>query len=352
MLFDDWLVQEKKNEEKHKRRYLHFDPYINVIKNAVALRKYLTDQVKIGSHEFYPLIHSDINTLRYKKTKELNERNKNRRKMEIKSREIYYAAHLDSLVYSWYSYILTTSYVALAKSARIYDCVTAYLAKNKKNNIHYANEVFDHIKNQNSCVVIALDIKSFFDGLDHEQLKSIWTRVIGGDKLPRPHLKIYNSVTRFSYVDREDLKDVFPQTFFSKEKKLRIFTPKECREFVRGGKFIKEKHFVNKVPMSPNFDKMCGIPQGTPISACLANIYMIDFDCKLKNWIDRLNGFYRRYSDDIILVVPTNKIEQAKDYVKLVLWENQLLLNEEKTEVTFFFPDQNGCLSGYKEADT
>lgn len=53
-----------------------------------------------------------------------------------------------------------------------------------------------------------------------------------------------------------------------------------------------------------------GIPQGTSISALFANAYMIEFDKKLSDYVNSVNGFYRRYSDDIILIVPYTEKEK------------------------------------------
>lgn len=45
-----------------------------------------------------------------------------------------------------------------------------------------------------------------------------------------------------------------------------------------------------------------GIPQGTPISAALANVYMLHFDKRINDAVKPLKGIYRRYSDDMIVV--------------------------------------------------
>lgn len=59
--------------------------------------------------------------------------------------------------------------------------------------------------------------------------------------------------------------------------------------------------YINK-----NFSGI-GIPQGSLISAILSNVYMIDFDQELAETIFGFKGFYRRYSDDFIVVIPNSE---------------------------------------------
>ena len=86
-----------------------------------------------------------------------------------------------------------------------------------------------------------------------------------------------------------------------------------------------------------------GIPQGTPISAVLANIYMIKWDLLLKEWVDSKNGFYQRYSDDFIIVIP--KIECSKGNLEAFI-NNQvksipkLVLQPEKQKWFEVRPDE------------
>jgi hypothetical protein len=91
--------------------------------------------------------------------------------------------------------------------------------------------------------------------------------------------------------------------------------------------------------------KLIGIPQGLPISALLANIYMLSFDEAIIKHLP--NCFYRRYSDDIIIVC--EKIE--KDIVNIVIQKEinklELKISEEKTEITNF-KIQNKRLESFK----
>lgn len=60
------------------------------------------------------------------------------------------------------------------------DCVLAFRSLGK-NNIHFANDAFKEIQRRESCEAIGLDIKGFFDNLDHALVKGhgamffLWT---------------------------------------------------------------------------------------------------------------------------------------------------------------------------------
>ena len=58
-----------------------------------------------------------------------------------------------------------------------------------------------------------------------------------------------------------------------------------------------------------------GIPQGSPISALLANVYMLDIDKKIYEIVTGHNGMYMRYSDDFIIILPD--IEKTKALTEL-----------------------------------
>lgn len=55
-----------------------------------------------------------------------------------------------------------------------------------------------------------------------------------------------------------------------------------------------------------------GIPQGLPVSAVLSNIYMTEFDAQLGSWVESVGGFYRRYCDDLIVVLPRGQQSSAQ----------------------------------------
>ena len=73
--------------------------------------------------------------------------------------------------------------------------------------------------------------------------------------------------------------------------------------------------------------------QGSAISSVMSNIYMIKFDKLVNDIVTSNNGIYRRYSDDIIIIIPNiagvkelyNKIMNIKDKIP------NLIMSPEKT---------------------
>ena len=61
----------------------------------------------------------------------------------------------------------------------------------------------------------------------------------------------------------------------------------------------------SSVPKRPwRYHRRIGVPQGSPISATLANIYMLSADKQLHEYVTSFGGFYMRYSDDFMIVLP------------------------------------------------
>ena len=238
-----------------------------------------------------------------------------------KDRPIRYAARGDAYIFAYYRYLLTTPYELALKDYGLHDTVLAYRripdpsGLGGKCNIHFAKDVFLKIKELGDCCVVALDISSFFEHLDHKKLYALWARMIGKQKLPMDHVRVFQAITRYSFVDKqkayERLGHYGPKrktrsgvvisgylTPFSKMPK-QLCTGKIFRQRIAGGdgrKSLIEKNF-----------KPYGIPQGSPISDLLANLYLLDFDRIVADWAKKMGGGYYRYSDDILFVVPGGK---------------------------------------------
>jgi len=143
------------------RRYLHFDKPLS----RAACKALVSDPAQVARHSFFPFLRVVLERRRFKRLPGgLLERS-------IKAREIRYAAHADAAIYACYNSLLSDRYEAKLASAGLGECVTAFRALGR-NNAHFATEAFEWIDQHRPCVAIGLDIKAFFDSLDHSLLKS------------------------------------------------------------------------------------------------------------------------------------------------------------------------------------
>ena len=117
----------------------------------------------------------------------------------------------------------------------------------------------------------------------------------------------------------------------------------------------KDFHLLKKQYLNKNYDKdnQCwksfGIPQGSPISAIYANVYMIEFDKYLKEFTKSYNGIYRRYSDDFIIVIPRineidKQVEIAEKLFDIVNQTPNLQLERTKTSCYYYKNNNLSCI--------
>jgi RNA-directed DNA polymerase len=276
------------------RTYKHLDCPISEQK-AISL---VTNPDKVAKHSFRPFLSMTVSTPRYKK---------DIHKVQPKDRPIRYAAHADSAIYSYYAYLLTNAYEIFLKD-KIYESPILAYRKLGKSNINFAKEAFQTIdriaERDNHCLAIAIDIKSFFDTLDHDILKSAWSEVINEKKLPDDHYAVFKNITNFSWFEKEELeKLILNQTGAAinwEDRQTPICTNQEMREWIKNTTIYKKA----KDQLDYSTPNRRGIPQGSPISAILANLYMSYFDQKIKEEVQIINGEYYRYADDILLLIP------------------------------------------------
>lgn len=93
-----------------------------------------------------------------------------------------------------------------------------------------------------------------------------------------------------------------------------------------------------------------GIPQGTPISALLSNIYMIPFDEKISKLIGT-TGLYRRYCDDIIVVCSKERYVDIRNYIYHAIKERKLEIQPRKTQTFHLEKKETGFLLGQEFSD-
>jgi len=174
-----------------------------------------------------------------------------------KERQIRYASHTDSAIFSIYASELSDNYENYLKQLSLGDVVLAYRG-GIGYNVPFAKSLFDEIRGRGACRVICLDISGFFDNIPHEIIKNNLCSVLGDRRLRDDWFKIFNRVTKYEYVLREPLK-----AKLGKLKGPRICEIETFRRVVR--------------PLIQVNGNKYGIPQGTPLSGLLANISMVNF---------------------------------------------------------------------------
>ena len=334
-LRQDWLEQvcrktrgNGKFPGKRKGGYLHFDLRIPVISDEITNNVWNPDWV--AKHSFYPFIRFVKSTWRYMHSKEGSPKKK---EFKLKDRPIDFAAHMDALVYSWYSAILLDLYEFELKRRAISDVAIAYRSLNGKSNIEFAGDIIEFVRAHPEYTALTFDVSKFFETIDHIKLKNQWSKLLGVQSLPADHYRVFKSLTQYCYVGIEQLHKVFGFEQIDHAKRRRVCGSAELREKVcNSGLLIK-----NSNSREENGKKYTvGIPQGTSLSCVLANIYMIDFDEAVQGLVNSIGGLYRRYSDDIIVVIPSDQSDKMKSFIPKEMEKINLAINNGKTEDRHF----------------
>ncbi len=331
-------VEEFKEKNKHHPRYAHFDAKIGLEKKW----NYITNPKKVAFHGFYPFI-SYVQSI-YKYSEEGG--------IKVKERPICYSAHVDRCIYQYYGYLLNEEYNMYSERKGFSKSVAAYRTNLHKNNIHFAKEAFDFIK-QDECEIIVGDFTSFFDNLDHSYLKKTLNQVLGTQRLSEDWFNVYKNITKYSTWNLLDILKIrgllhsadLDKIKMSNEKakqgdsrearKMKNFLDKKIKELNNSDLALTKDEFkyYKKMYNTPN-KKTFGIPQGSSISAVLSNVYMVNFDEKICKYVKKINGLYLRYSDDFIIVIPkSNNFDEVQKLIHTVVDETQgLVLQPDKTK--------------------
>lgn len=281
MTNQEWLTSETVIENS-RRSYAHFDYRTDIAQQ----RAYISVPQNIERHGFYPFIHYQKQQVKFNKETGSKE----------KKRDICYASHIDRCIYQYYCFLLGKDYNQRVARDGLSKVAVAYRTDLHENNIHFAKRVIQFIRSNSPCYIMIGDFTGFFDHLDHRYLKKQWCSLIGAFKLPKDHYKVFRSVTRYSTWELSDLLALNGL----KENRtgrgtlnsmLRVLTPEEY------------KANSNRDHIRQNPDAF-GIPQGSPISGLLANIYMLEVDKTVNDLVTEQDGLYMRYSDDFIVVLP------------------------------------------------
>jgi hypothetical protein len=359
--------------------YYHLSPQISGdLKSVSQVVKKIKNSKYVENYAFFPLLHVNIKERKYKKHPNIKDVrchsyfDKGKFEKTVKIRPLHYANHTDALIFSYYAFELQKRYeLNLKENNDLSDCITAYRkipvvnSIKNKGSIDFAHDAFQEIKKRtlenNECAVLAFDIKSFFSSLNHQFIEDKWKELMNLEVLPKDHKNVLNAATEFSFLYKNDLKKYrshsskrthFDEKRLSKIRNQNGFkayfeSPKEFRESVKNGDIRLYKNQFR----SKETKEMIGIPQGLPISAILANLYLLDFDKTIFNsLVVNENCYYRRYSDDIVIVCNQNQIENVKLIVENEMKKCKVIISTEKTE-TFLFNQINGKINPSKLID-
>jgi len=332
------VKKQPKNWYSKVKNRLHLDEKCS--KNRAV---FIVQERNVPGHQFFPFIHFQIK--QFKLSKKLEQRENEQSIIDpYKIRDIYYAGHLDSYIYSYYNEKLLEYYEKFLQDNSL-ECSIAYrhIDKNNKgtgkSNIDFAAEAFREIKNRKECYAIGLDIHSFFDELDHEILYKNLCKLTKKDKLSDDLYQIYKILTKFHFIELDDLlanKHIKANKSDFWDKEIHSFK-KICSTKIFRTILSENNELIKKNP-----NTLKGIPQGTNLSGTLANIYMLDFDMAVQNFVNKINGYYRRYSDDILILVNSKtELNELLVIVENELNKLKLELSKNKTICCHFY--NNNC---------
>lgn len=350
----------KTEKEFVLKTYPQFDPFFNFFHRKEEIHDLVKDPTlsKVAKHSFIPFVKILTKTPRYR----FQEQEKSY-SLDTKIRPISFASHFDSYLYSFYSFALTERYQEYIRLKGFSECVLAYRTDlNGKCNIQFAKEIFDNIrdrlKNNQECTAIALDVTGYFDNINHQLLKEKWCKILNIDELPKDQFKVFKSLTKYNYVNKDSILKHFGIDIKKKKKdgeKWQTLTDL-IPDNIFGSRF-KEKFQVLRerkliVTNLPKIDKngvksFRGIPQGSPMSALLSNIYLIDFDDRLFRLSKELDFTYKRYCDDLLIVCKITDAQLINSEILNEISKYDLHIQDKKTELIEFKADSKGSFRSF-----
>lgn len=298
-----------------KKYYLHLDPKPPAVKSDfIDWAEKILNPTSIVKHSYLPF-------LRFIQRSVKRRREGGRVIILNKLRPIDYAPHADSIIFAWYAYQLSANYEKHISTTGFSDVATAYrsFGDAKKNNIIFFKEVVDFWNLNQDHLALAFDVKNFFGSMDHALIRKSVREVMGFDQIPDDWHSILKQITHYSYI----LKD------------RAIGLIKKNPSFVAHGRLCNTagfKYLISHSLLQGDTKSNVGIPQGSPISCVIANLYMLNFDKTVYEFANSVGGFYRRYSDDIVLIVPRSAYAEAGKVINSAISERKLKLSEDKTE--------------------
>ncbi|KQM64496.1 hypothetical protein ASE74_10740 [Pedobacter sp. Leaf216] len=350
---------EKVKKSDKPKTYKQFDNVFDFAKSGNKIRKLLKDPTlnTIAKYSFTPHLKILAKTPRYKFDETIDAYD-----LETKIRPISFPSHIDSYIYSFYAYALTEAYQKYIKKEKFDNCILAYRSDLGGDcNIQFAKRAFDSVKEMvakhGKCTAIALDITGYFDNIDHKLLKEKWCEVIGKKQLPLDQYKVFRSLTNYRYVGKASFLKHFEIDMLKADKFFNLLdlisddiagsTYLEKFELIRRRQLI----VLNKPKVNDDGSlSYRGIPQGSPMSSVLSNIYLIEFDRWLTRLGKQMDFHYFRYCDDLLLICKSeNAVYLNNEVVDEIKRKDKyhLTIQKKKTEVIEFRPDSSGKIRSF-----
>lgn len=285
------------------RGYRHFDVPVGT-RWALAV-----DANFVSQHSWSPLIHRVKKTKRYKP--------KDHRTV-TKERDIMFASHRDACILDKYSADLVQRLDAWYVEVGLEHTAIAYRSLGKSN-YHFATIVQNYVQSHDPVTILCFDVTGFFDNINHSKLKRRLKWLLNVTELPDDWFKVFRAVTKYRRVTQIDLKNntVFAARMKTKRSGAPIATLKEL--------------IATGIEIHKNVDGH-GIPQGTPISASMSNLYMVDLDQKLKAEAERCGALYQRYSDDMLIACHPDQAYELEAFLIAAVSDEALTVQTTKTE--------------------
>lgn len=301
----------KRSKDDEVRAYAHFDKRVSYSK----VRRQVENPEWVKQHGFFPLISKTVRNKKYDGTK-----------VEEKNRHVAYASHIDRCVYQRYSLLLNNIYNAKASALGINEVAIAYRTNLHRSNIDFAFQAFSTIENYEKCWILVADFKDFFPSLDHAILKHHLRLLFDKSVIPDDYFRVFKSVIHWSQWDIKNilsLRGLDPGKEGSIRKLNSFKLALERKDFKENVRDAVEKPWASTDG---------GIPQGLPISGILANVFMMGFDKELNDVASGHNGLYMRYSDDVIMILPTqDSYRECNETLSRLCKKNRLIIEPDKT---------------------
>lgn len=286
--------------KKVGKQYTHIDYPIYENGNAAVSNyfKELNQPEKVIVHRFLPFIRQEIEFRKYPKW------DSGKKRENIKVRPVSLASHRDTGIYALYADKLNTIYNDYSKEMGFSESAVAYrtniqISNEPISNITIAKNVFNFIDQQSDTWIIKGDFKGFFDNLNHNIINRNVNRLLDyyGIVNTDDWNIVLKNIEKYRHIEKDELISALKKEgIYRTDNKAYFYSRREFGEFIKTHKELLSKKNTR------------GIPQGTSISAVLANVYMMEFDQKVIGMCEPYNGEYYRYSDDFIVVLPKKRM--------------------------------------------